>query len=658
MFNLDILEIRKPTNMTHFDLNIWKNHLILFLILFPLLTKAQDLFSVAEVQQLPCPPILQHIDGRAIQSLNGTWNALVEPTVFSMNDILHFAERNYQGRPEELVEVDLENGLTLQVPGDWNTQDDRLFFYNGKVWYKRDFNADKQDGKRYYLYFGAINYKAEIYVNGKLAATHEGGYTSFNCEVTDLIQTGENLLVVKANSSLSSSDIPTTRTDWLNYGGITRDVYLAELPGVFIENYKVQLAKGSSNTLKGWIRVNGAMTGSVQLQVPELGIQETFELKEGLAEFELAAKPSLWSPDNPKLYEVQIRFGGDAITDNIGFRQIEVAGQSIQLNGAPIFLKGISLHEEAIGAKGRANSYDDAKALLQQAKDLNCNYVRLAHYTHNRHIVKAADEMGLLVWAEIPVYWNLEFENPAVFEKAKARMDEMIGRDQNRASIIFWSLGNETPLSEARTDFFRRLNDHVKSLDDTRLTTAALIFGGEEIQEMGKTYFFPSMQGQQFDSWDIEIKDPLASIVDVAAINQYFGWYYAGFMANAAKLDTRVARKTMLDNMHKIKFQIPGDKPFIFSEFGAGSKRGMHGREEDFVIFSEEYQALVYKKQIELIQNQEGLVGTTPWILKDFQSPMRLNQDIQNYWNRKGLITDNGERKMAYYVLQSFYKTR
>ena len=627
----------------------------LLILTFPL--TAQSLFDVAPPPEKPCSPLLANIDGRNAQSLNGTWNAMIEPTVFSLNDIMHFAERNYRARPGELVEVNIENGLTLRVPGDWNTQEDRLFFYNGKVWYKRDVYIAKEASKRYFLHFGAINYRGEIYVNGQLAATHTGGYTSFNCEITDLVTDGNNLLVVKVDNTLKSDDIPTTRTDWLNYGGITRDVNLVEVPQSFIENYKLNLSGEDDNRIRGWVKVNGAQAGQVTIKIPELGTERTFPVQGGVASVDLEAQPDRWSPDNPKLYEVELQFANDKITDHIGFRTIEVKGRQIVLNGSPLFLRGISLHEEAVGANGRASSYPEALELLQYAKELNCNYIRLAHYTHNHHMLRAADELGLLVWAEIPVYWNLEFDNPEVMTKAKARMDEMIGRDQNRASVIFWSLGNETPVSEARTNFFRSLNQYVKSLDDTRLTTAALVFGGEEIQEMAKMYFFPAMQGKAADSWDIEIKDPLASIVDVAAINQYFGWYYSGFLATAAGLDPKLARQTMLNHMHKVKFHIPNDKPFVFSELGAGAKRGMSGSEDELKIFSEEYQVLAYRKQIELIRNQQGLVGVTPWILKDFRSPMRLNQGVQDYWNLKGLITDNGERKKAFFVLQEFYRS-
>lgn len=616
--------------------------------------QAQDLFEIPEIEDIPCAPLITNIEGRQTQSLNGTWNALIDPSVFSLNDRGQFIERNYKPEPSELVEANVEDGLTLQVPGDWNTQDPRLFFYNGKVWYKRDFYVNKEDGKRYFLHFGAINYKAQIYVNGEHVASHTGGYTSFNCEVSEQLKDGDNFVVIKVNNTLTNVDIPTTSTDWMNYGGITRDVNLVSLPKQFIRNYKIQLAPGQKDRIEGWVTVDGMASGEVQLEIPALNVRASLPVKDGRAEISLQANPMLWSPELPKLYDVTLSMGQHKITDRIGFRTLEVRDGEVLLNGSPIFFKGISIHEEAIGAHGRASSEKEARELLGYAKELNCNFVRLAHYTHNANMTRVADELGLLVWAEIPVYWSVNFASEEVLEMAKTRMTEMIHRDQNRVSIAFWSLGNETPKSDARNNFFRNLNQHVKSLDKTRLTTAALIFG-EEIGAMAQKYYFPTMAGQQFDTWEIHIDDPLAEIVDVAAVNQYFGWYYSGFLASAAKVPPHQARKVMLENIPKIRFHVPNNKPFIFSELGAGAKRGKSGKEEDLVVFSEEYQAMVYRKQTEMAKNQEGLTGMSPWILKDFRSTMRLYQGVQDYWNRKGLITDNGERKKAFFVLRDFY---
>ena len=157
-----------------------------------------------------------------------------------------------------------------------------------------------------------------------------------------------------------------------------------------MENYKVQLAKGSQDRIEGWVTVNGAETGTARLQVRELGIDETLAIADGKASFEIQASPELWSPENPRLYEVKWSFGSEELVDRIGFRSIEVEGQTIKLNGKEQFLRGISIHEEAIGANGRASSYTEAVELLSRAKDLNCNFVRLAHYTHNRHMLRAA----------------------------------------------------------------------------------------------------------------------------------------------------------------------------------------------------------------------------------------------------------------------------
>lgn len=637
----------------------WAIITMLFLLSTHPTAFSQDLFSTPATPEIPSAPVLGNLEGRSTQSLNGTWNALIDPSVFSMNDLFHYLERNARPEPSELMEASIENGLSLQVPGDWNSQDDRLFFYTGKVWYKRDFYVKKEANKRYFLDFGGVNYKAYIYVNGTQVASHTGGYTSFNCEVTEQLKDGENLLVVKVNNTLTNSDIPTIRTDWMNYGGITRDVNLVTMPTAFIQNYKLQLAPDSQTEIAGWATVTGQSTGELTVRIPELNIQQNFAIEDGHAEIRLTPKNlQLWSLEQPKSYQVIFSTEQDEVEDKIGFRSISVKDGQIVLNGAPIFLRGISMHEEAIGAEGRAHSYQHALESFARVKELGANFVRLAHYTHNRHTLRAADELGLLIWSEIPVYWNLEFANPDVLEMAKQRMREMIYRDQNRASIIFWSLGNETPISEERTQFFRNLNTYVKSLDETRLTTAALVFAGDEIQQLAEKYFFPTLQGKTFDTWDIPIEDPLAEIVDVAAINQYFGWYYAGFLAKPTNMSLPLARKTILDNMHKVRFQLPDSKPFVFSELGAGAKRGMRAETEGYTVFSEDYQALVYERQIDMIKNQTGLVGISPWVLKDFRSVLRQRQGLQDYWNLKGLIDDNGNPKKAFFVLQDFYRSK
>jgi beta-glucuronidase len=192
------------------------------------------------------------------------------------------------------------------------------------------------------------------------------------------------------------------------------------------------------------------------------------------AEFSFSAGVTLWTPENQKLYTVEIATEADQVTDRIGFRSIEVRGTDILLNGKSMFLRGISMHEEAPTRAGRAWSEDDARTLLGWAKALGCNFVRLAHYPHNEATLRVADQMGLLVWAEVPVYWTIQWENPETLRNAKNQLSEMIARDQNRAALIIYSVGNETPISDARNRFLLQLIQHAHSTDPTRLVSAAL----------------------------------------------------------------------------------------------------------------------------------------------------------------------------------------
>ena len=143
--------------------------------------------------------------------------------------------------------------------------------------------------------------------------------------------------------------------------------------------------------------------------------------------------------------------GADKVRDSIGFRTIETRGTQILLNGKPIFLRGISMHEEAPIRGGRAFSQEDAETLLGWASELGCNFVRLTHYPHSENMTRLADRMGLMVWSEIPVYWDIDWENPATLQNAENQLRDMIARDHNRASVVFWSLSNETPVKPSAT---------------------------------------------------------------------------------------------------------------------------------------------------------------------------------------------------------------
>lgn len=578
---------------------------------------------------------INNIDSRERQSLNGDWKIIVDPYDNGFYSF-HLSERKdgffvdrQMKDPSELIEYNFDKSETLKVPGDWNSQLEKLYYYEGTVWYRKKFKVKQKEGKKYYINFGAVNYVSHVYLNGKKLGSHEGGFTPFAFEVTDELL-AENSLVVRVENIRKADRVPTVNTDWWNYGGITRDVDLIEVPEIFIQDYFIQLAKGNpvssfrsnkSKKISGWIELNQAVSSrQVVLEIPELGLKKEYLTdSEGKINFEFNQKLELWSPENPKLYEVIIKSGTDIVTDRIGFRSIETKGDEILLNGNPIVLKGICIHEEDPFNSGRAYSSEQSRTLLNWAKQMNCNYVRLAHYPHNRHMTKMADELGILVWSEIPVYWTIQFEKEEVYKKAELQLSEMIERDKNRASIIIWSMANETPLGDARTKFLSNLAAKAKELDPTRLTSAALLVWGDKENKYLKN-----------------IDDPLGEYLDVLAINEYIGWYEG--------------KPELCDSViWKSKYT----KPLLISEFGGGALYNHHGQTNE--RWTEEYQTEIYKYQVKMFARMPMLKGISPWILKDFRSPRRVLPEIQDDFNRKGLISESGQKKDSYYIMQEFY---
>ena len=556
-------------------------------------------------------------------SLDGKWKYIVDPMEngyynyrYKVNPNGFFKDQKPSSE-SDLVEYSFNTSDQLNVPGDWNTQKEDLFFYEGTIWYKKSFSYVKNDS-RVFLYFGAVNYEAHVYINGEKLGMHQGGFTSFNFEVTDLLKEGENFVVLKVDNTRKLEQIPTVNRDWYNFGGITRSVKLFEVPQTFIQDYFIQLKKGSLNEVEGWVKLNGPSPKSVKIEIPEANVSLTVQPnKDGLAKVAFKSKLKLWSDTDPKRYEVKITSDEDMMTDKIGFRNIEVSGHDILLNGKSIFLKGISIHEVSPFTSGRVVAPEQCRTLLKWAKELGCNFVRLAHYPHNEDMVRVADEMGLMVWSEIHVYWTIDWENDNVFANAQKQLVDMIARDKNRAAIIMWSVANETPISEPRTDFLRRLTETARTSDNTRLLTGAL----EPHDKEG------------FRTLD----DPFGEYLDVLGVNNYCGWYY-----ETPQFCTG------------IRWKMTYDKPLIMSEFGGGALQGQYGNVTE--RWTEEYQEALYEGNIEMLKNIPFLRGTTPWILMDHLSARRPLPNIQDYWNRKGLISDQGIRKKAFYKLQKYYR--
>ena len=570
-------------------------------------------------------PLIQNVMARNVTTLNGMWQIIVDPLENGYYNHRYQPKKNgffmnqKMQSPSDLIEYNFDEGYQLSVPGDWNTQMEKLYYYEGNLWYKKSFDYTRQAGNRVFLHFGAVNYEVKVYLNGKKIGEHVGGYTSFNFEVTDELREKDNFLVLKVDNTRRREAVPTVNTDWWNYGGVTRSVHLVETPPSFIRDYFIQLKKGSKNEIAGWVQVEGAGDQNVTVSIPSLKINREFRTDQnGRAEVNIKGKFERWSPANPKLYEVKISTTTDDITDQIGFRSIATDGHKILLNDEPIFLKGISVHEEAPFGPGRVTSKEECETLVKWAKELGCNFIRLAHYPHSEEMIKAAERHGVMVWSEIPVYWTVLFDNPATYANAENQLEEMITRDKNRGNIILWSVANETPVSDGRLNFLSRLAQKVKTLDNTRLTTAALDTHSSE------------------DGYNI-IDDPLGEHIDVIGINQYCGWYW-GKPSECSSL----------------KWKINYNKPLIISEFGGGALQGLHGEPNE--RWTEEYQDEVYKYNLEMLEKIDFLAGITPWLLTDFLSPRRNLDRIQNDYNRKGLISEDGVKKKAFFTLRDFYQ--
>lgn len=564
---------------------------------------------------------MSNVLGRDTVSLNGKWMAIIDAADVGMGSwTAIYKDKQVQGKTD-FVEYSFENGPVLDVPGDFNSQAPELTYYESSVWYKKKFDFVPRPGARVFLHFGAVNYRSDAYLNREYLGSHEGGFTPFEFEITGKLLTEPNAVMVRANNQRIPDGIPALGFDWHNYGGITRDVTLIQTPDTFIRDYFVQLKKGSPREVEGWVQLDGSKREqTVHLRIPEAGIEQAAKTDvSGRASFAFTADFQLWSPENPKLYRVEIVAETDRIAEEIGFRTIEVKGTDILLNGKSVFLKGVSFHEEIPMRKGRAYSEPDALVLLTWAKELGCNFVRLAHYPQNEHTVRLAERMGFMMWEEIPVYQGIDFKDPRMQGKMSALLQEMIQRDKNRCGIVIWSMSNETHPGPERNAELAKMAQLSRTLDPTRLVASA------------------------FNRWKKEgtvmtIDDPLGEALDVVSINEYVGWY-TPWPAGPSNLDWKMIYK----------------KPLIISEFGAEALYGNHGPSDVASSWSEEFQEQFYKDQIAMFPKMSELRGVCPWILVDFRSASRMHPVFQRGWNRKGLLSEQGFRKKAWYVMKAYY---
>ena len=569
--------------------------------------------------------LIQNVYGRDIQSLNGKWAAI--PDLYDQGGRMKIYENNKPTGKTDFYEYSFEGGMRLNVPGDWNSQSPEMKYYEGTVWYQRTFTAKAEPGTRRFLYFAGVSTRCNIYLNGKKIISHEGSFTPFQIEVTDALKDGENLLVCEVNNNRRVDAIPAMSYDWWNYGGITRDVMLVTVPTQYIADYFVRLEKGKKDVIALSVSLSEAVAGKkITVKIPELKVNcEMTTDAQGKAEASVKVRSlQRWSPESPKLYNVEIASPDDKVTESIGFRNIDTRGTKVFLNDKEIFLRSISFHEEIPQRMGRAFSPADADMLLSEARALGVNTIRLAHYPQNEYIVRKAEQMGFLLWEEIPVWQSIDFTNDVTMGKARTMFDEMLQRDKNRCAVSMWGVANETRPSEARNAFLTRLVSDGRAKDNTRLYVAAFDI----------VYY-------QRDKDLFTMEDSFPEQLDLIGVNKYMGWY-----------------APWPKEPKDCHWQVCPDKPLLITEFGGEALYGQSGDETVASSWSEDYQAKLYRDNIRMFENIPNLCGVSPWILFDFRSPFRFHPANQDGWNRKGLVSDQGMRKKAWYIMHDYYRSK
>ena len=582
------------------------------------------LVCICNIQYGSAQELLVNVYGRQYTLLNGKWNAIIDPYQQGRKTAIY--RNRALNDKADFKEYAFEGGLRLNVPSDWNSQIPELKYYEGTMWYARKFEINKKSDENLFLYFGAVNYRCRVYLNGTLIGSHEGGFTPFQFNVTNVVKEGGNFLAVEVDNTRTADAIPALSFDWWNYGGITRDVMLVHTPKNYIRDYFIQLDKYDSDRVHAEVQLSAQNAGQlVKIEIPELKIaNKVFTDGTGLAKATFRVRNlERWSPQAPKLYQVIVSSEVDEVKENIGFRNLYVKNTQIYLNDSPVFMKSIGLHEEISQRQGRAYSEQDAIALLSEAKGLGVNMIRLAHYPQNEYIVRLAEQMGLMLWEEIPVWQGIDFKDSSTRLKAQRMYTEMLLRDRNRCALTFWGVANETAPSESRNAFLKSLVELCHKMDTTRLITAA--------------FDLPKLNSE---TNAFEMEDDFIENLDVVSINKYMGWYHRWPMSPS-----------------EIRWNVALDKPLIFSEFGGEALYGQSGDSTVTSSWSEEYQEKLYKDNLEMFKYIPNLAGISPWILFDFRSPYRFHPTNQEGWNRKGLISDQGYRKKAWYVMKEYYES-
>ncbi|UCD37246.1 MAG: beta-glucuronidase [Fidelibacterota bacterium] len=581
---------------------------------------------------------------RTVIDLSGFWDLKVDASECGL---------------EEGWSEGITSDICAGVPASWNEQLSELGLMNyiGSVWYQKHFTLPNLwKGQKIVLRFGSVDHHATVWVNGRLAGEHQGGFLPFELEITDLVQKEiDNVLVVRVNNVLSHDTIPQGVTkddyaafnkerdqtfppanfDFFPYGGIPRPVKLVALPHQHFTAVQVETGiRDRTGQLRFTVAVSDDAQGALIEALLWDDDQQVASYEDALDGCSCIGELQVpdcrfWSPDSPHLYRLHLKLmDGDALLDEyrleVGIREITVQGDELLLNGKPIFLQGFGKHED-FPVLGKGFSYPLVVKDFQLLKWIGANSFRTSHYPYADEIMQLADRMGFLVIDEVPaVSLNLKYVTDKTLSQHKQALTELITRDRNHPSVIAWSVGNEAGVwgePEAVTEkgirYWEEIFQHTRELDNSRpITLPTCVQTGDE--------------------------DPAYLYSDFISVNRYWGWYEIPVKMNEAADQL----KAELEGLYE-RYQ----KPILLSEFGADTIEGQHATYPQ--MFTEEYQSLLIGKYFEIIDSLPFMIGEHIWNFADFRTAQHHRRIILN---KKGVFNRQRDPKLAAFVIRDRWR--
>ena len=575
--------------------------------------------------------------GRAVTNLNADWDYLevAAPT------------------PEAARTADGWEAVSL--PHSWNvwdTTDLEPGYRRDASWYRKALALDPEAGRRYLLYFEGAAMTADVFVNGERAGGHVGGYVGFDVDITDQLQAGENEVLVRVSNAYDRDLIPSQKADYFLFGGLTRDVWLKDVPATYLDRVQVLTPEVSAARAEAALRVRlgGAPASGHTLAARLVDPSgRTVATATGGAsdalDFGTVADPALWSPASPALYAVEVDLlrGGevvDSVTEPLGFRWFEFReGGAFYLNGERLLLRGTHRHEEHAGY---ASAMPDSlhRRDLEMIKGIGANFVRLGHYPQDPEVYRTADRIGLLIWDELP--WNRGGMGGEAWEANTERLlREQIDQNRNHPSVILWSLGNEIywlPDFEGGDDtdrlnaYLSHLHEVAHDLDPSRLTAIRKYYDGSDIVDV----FSPSIWAGWYSGVYTKYEDALRDAQ--AKYPRLLHMEYGGSSHVGRHTETPIDGEGFVD-------------PDQWSEAVSQVEVTSIANNGDW---SESYIVDLFDWSLRVSETLPDFTGNAQWAFKDFGTPLRPENDLP-YVNQKGLVTRDGTPKDAYYVFKSVW---